>query len=219
MLEKYVYSFWWSVTTLVGKGLVFQPQTTIEQVFSIITVAAGLGLYALVIGNMASVLSKFDRQRQGVRRQLKAVRDLLSKEGATQALRTAPLDLTCFASHCRCATSCPEKTSSPTRVSASGYSNTSSSRWRAARAAATRRSPSSSRTPSCPRSFCTRTMRSFIRSTCSTAAARTQGAASPALSHFSHPAPPSTGPPVQRRLAGLRQLFGAQDEAGALPAW
>ena len=37
MLEKYVYSFWWSVTTLVGKGLVFQPQTTIEQVFSIIT--------------------------------------------------------------------------------------------------------------------------------------------------------------------------------------
>ena len=32
MLEKYVYSFWWSVTTLVGKGLVFQPQTTIEQV-------------------------------------------------------------------------------------------------------------------------------------------------------------------------------------------
>ena len=53
----------------------------IEQVFSIITVAAGLGLYALVIGNMASVLSKFDRQRQGVRRQLKAVRDLLSKEG------------------------------------------------------------------------------------------------------------------------------------------
>ena len=51
----------------------------IEQVFSIITVAAGLGLYALVIGNMASVLSKFDRQRQGVRRQLKAVRDLLSR--------------------------------------------------------------------------------------------------------------------------------------------
>ena len=37
MLEKYVYSFWWSVTTLVGKGLVFQPQTTIEQVCSIIT--------------------------------------------------------------------------------------------------------------------------------------------------------------------------------------
>ena len=35
MLEKYVYSFWWSVTTLVGKGLVFQPQTTIEQVCSI----------------------------------------------------------------------------------------------------------------------------------------------------------------------------------------
>ena len=34
MLEKYVYSFWWSVTTLVGKGLVFQPQTTIEQVCS-----------------------------------------------------------------------------------------------------------------------------------------------------------------------------------------
>ena len=82
MLEKYVYSFWWSVTTLVGKGLVFQPQTTIEQVFSIITVAAGLGLYALVIGNMASVLSKFDRQRQGVRRQLKAVRrDFLCRWG------------------------------------------------------------------------------------------------------------------------------------------
>jgi hypothetical protein len=84
-------------------------------VFSIITVAAGLGLYALVIGNMASVLSKFDRQRQGVRRQLKAVRDLLSKEGATQALGTTPLDLT---SHLpfRCATSSREKTSSPIRV-------------------------------------------------------------------------------------------------------
>ena len=37
LLEKYVYSFWWSVTTLVGKGLVFQPQTTIEQVCSTIT--------------------------------------------------------------------------------------------------------------------------------------------------------------------------------------
>ncbi len=50
--------------------------------FSIITVAAGLGLYALVIGNMASVLSKFDRQRQGVRRQLKAVRrDFLCRWG------------------------------------------------------------------------------------------------------------------------------------------
>ena len=79
--RRYIDCLSWSVSSLVGKGLDTSPKLIPEQLFSMVVTLLGLLLYAVIIGNMASILSAFDRQATDVRKQLRAARDFLRKKG------------------------------------------------------------------------------------------------------------------------------------------
>ncbi|MFH1067638.1 MAG: ion transporter [bacterium] len=83
----YLRSFYWTVTTLstIGYGDI-TPQNNTQMLFAIFTMATGVGVYAVLIGNVASLLARGDGARL-------AHEEKLERLNAFMNYKKVPLDL------------------------------------------------------------------------------------------------------------------------------
>ena len=69
----------------MGKGIFLTPSNVLEQWCTVVVTILGLALYALIIGNAASILAKFDSTRQQHARQIAALHAFLKRKGISPA--------------------------------------------------------------------------------------------------------------------------------------
>ena len=87
-VSAYIKSLYWTVTTAttVGYGDI-TPHLNYEYVISIIVMMLGASMYALIIGNIASFVSKLDIQKTSYWSRVDSIKVYLSKRGVHVDLR------------------------------------------------------------------------------------------------------------------------------------
>jgi len=85
-IRQYIRSLLWAVTVTTGIGRDIEPQSSVEGVFTAVSIILGLLMYAIITGSFSSLLQEIDSMDGKRRRNINQIQDYLRQRECNETL-------------------------------------------------------------------------------------------------------------------------------------